>query len=218
MRSTGYLSLSNLRDALALGLLVTAMALPRLQLTGHASLLFVGTSFLGMTLMAGAATAWGSAAGMRGCWPGLRRSLWGALAGLVTGLVLAVIFVKVDLPLRHALSGDVHASAMAMAFPPDAPSRWAALLWVAGLETLFFQAAPTSFFARLTGVRGVSVAASALLRGFVAFEQARGLHIDPATMVAGHLGLAAVGSALFAWGGFPAAATFAAAVTSRLFW
>ncbi len=212
-----YFSLSNLRAALILAILSTSLSYPRLELTGRGYPLMVMTTLLGMTLVAGAAPAWGKAAGMSGCWPDRRRSGSGALAGALLGLALGIVFTAVDLPLRGALSGAEHAAAMALAFPPDAPSRWAAVLWAPGIETLLFQAGSTSFFARLLGQRSAAVAAATLVRGYVAFEQARGLHIDPATMVAGHMALAAIGNVLFAWGGYPAAAAFAATVTLRVF-
>lgn len=216
-----YIAPANLRHALLLGGTVTLMAVPRLVQAGVARGALLGATLAGMTLVAGAATAWSGKAGMCGVFPKRRRALYGLLAAALLGTTTAACLLPLDPLLRGALVAAGRGDLAALTFPRSGAGALALLLWGAGLETLFFQAGALAFFARLTGSTGISIAAATALRGFVAYRQLAAANLSDLVLlvVAVQMARALIGCLLYARAGLPAAAAFSATVDARhLLW
>jgi hypothetical protein len=163
-----YLSIFNLKKALALGFVITLMAIPRILQGGMDPWLYVPAAFLAIVLVSGAGTAWSNHAGMCGLFPERRR----VITGIIFVFVFTVILVPVQLLwLDPVLLGEISSvsdgEVIKLCFPPTTGSRLALMLWVAGFETVFFQVGGMSFFARLTGNQWISITAIAVFRMYV---------------------------------------------------
>ena len=215
-----YLQSSNLVKAMGLGGGVTVMALPRLLQGGDPAWLYVVIAFLCLTLVAGAATAWGSSAGMVGLFPRGRRRVAGLVAGGVAGVVLLPFLVLwFDPWLREALVCAGDATRVGFQFPDTAWTQVAIVLWAAGFQVLFFEAATMSFFCRLTRRWLIALTLAVAFRVFVGHLQLEGVPVgSPPAFFFMHGVTSAIGCILFSCGGLPSASLFAAVLAARHFW
>ena len=210
-----YLTESNLVKAAGLAVMVTLMSVPRLVQTGRPLGLFVVMTFLVMTLVCGAVTAWSRCAGLAGAVTARRTLMRGAAAAAAVGLgSLPIQVFWLDPLLRHALAGGANHSMAALSYPATVGGCLALILWSAGFQTIFFQAAPMSFFARLTGSRLVALGLCLALRVYVAYRQVvySGMTDCLGLFVVSAAGTAAVGCVLFARYGLAPAMLLAAAL------
>lgn len=196
------------------------MAVPRLLQGGEPAWLYVGLAFLCMTFVAGAATAWGTTAGMVGLFPCRRRLVAGLIAGAVAGLVLIPVFVLwLDPWHKEALLRLDDTARLGLQFPDTPWQKVAIVLWAAGFQVLFFEAASMSFFCRLTGRLLIALSLAVAFRIFVSHLQMADLPVDSAMPFYLVYGLTSVtGCVLFARAGLPAASVFAASLAIRHFW
>ena len=105
-----YLTEQNLIKAAATGVTATLFSLPRLILAKVNLALFVPTSIVALTLVAGAATAWSANAGMCGIFPSRRRMFLGACIGLALAGVSAPLFaLRIDPLYRQAIAATGNA-------------------------------------------------------------------------------------------------------------
>ena len=89
----------NFWRAAAGGAVVTLMSLPRLAQANARMDLYVPATWISMTLVCGAVTAWGWSAGMPGMWGGLGKT-W-------RGTVIALFVALLALPVQHFLVAPV---------------------------------------------------------------------------------------------------------------
>lgn len=215
-----YLSESNLRKAAAVAAVVTLMSVPRLVQGGKPLGLYIPATFVSMTLVAGAVTAWGRRAGMKG--------ILTDLSTLRRGCAIALFFALAALPvqvlwlaplLRNTLASGTNAATAILSYPPTAGGCAALLLWSAGFQVIFLQAAPMAFFTRLTGYPSVACALCVALRTYVAYRQVllSGLTDGVGLLVLSAAGTVAVGCLLFARFGLVPAMVFAAGLDVHLF-
>jgi hypothetical protein len=214
-----YLTISNLSKAMALGGCVTLMSLPRLVQGGEPRWLYVSTAIFCLVLLAGAATAWGRCGGMLGLFPRGRRRLIGLSTGLAAGLLIVPLYTMwLDPWLSEALRHAGDADRLQLEFP-DAPwKKVAIVLWAAGFQVLFFNAAAMSFLCRLTNNVPVALILAIVFRLFVSHLQFEDVPIDGTLAFAlTHALVCAIGCILFARTGLMPVALFAAVLASRHF-
>jgi len=199
---------------------ITVMAVPRLVQGEAPAWLYVAAAFLCLTFVAGAATAWGTAAGMVGLFPCRRRLVAGLIAGGVAGVVLLPVFVLwLDPLLKEALLRLGDAARVGLQFPDRLWQKVAIVLWAAGFQVLFFEAATMSFFCRLTGRWLIALSLAVAFRIFVVNLQMADVPVNSTMPFHLVYGLTSVtGCVLFARGGLPAASLFAAVLAIRHFW
>lgn len=216
-----YLSTANLRHALAMGSVATAMALPRIVRAGDGVGILIAAALVSMTLTAGAVTAWGTQAGMRGPY----RRAGETAAGLAVALALALLLVPVQRgivqPLFEAAvrdSGDVRW--VALQLPETVADRAALALWAAGFQTLFGVAAPTCLAARITRRVWPALILTTALAAFVASLQldAYGAGMGRGFLSALSAGRALLGCLLYVRFGLLPCAAFAAGSSLHLLW
>ena len=162
-----FITRGNLIWATLLAVPVTLASIGRLMYGGRPLLLFVPILFLCMMYIVGAITAWGHCAGMRGVLTDRRTLLLGA--GIAAALALLALPVQVFWldPLRRII---IPVGVQEMAFPSTLGGRMSLLLWCAGVQTMFFSAAPMAVAARLTRRRDIAFAACLLVRAYVAYR------------------------------------------------
>lgn len=218
MRS--YLKYSNLSQAITLGGCVTLMSIPRLDQGGTPQWLYVAIAFLCLTLVAGAATAWGSCGGLVGLFPVGRRLAIGLGAALIGGLALFPVYTQwLDPWLKEALMHAGDADRLQLQFPDTLWKQVAVVLWIAGFQVLFFNAAAMSFFCRLTGRISVAIALAVALRVCVSYIQFASISMDntlPFHVVHGLT--CAIACLLFARAGLLPTSLFAAVPAMRHLW
>jgi len=102
---------------------------------------------------------------------------------------------------------------LTLTYPATVGGCLALILWSAGFQTIFLQAAPMSFFARLTRNRSVAFGLCLALRVFIAYRQVvfAGLTDGIGLFVVSAVGAAAAGCILFVRYGL-APAVFLAAI------
>jgi hypothetical protein len=214
-----YLNTDNFLQAAALSAVVTSLSVGRLRESDLPLLLGVVTVFVCMTLVCAAVTAWGRRAGMAGVWTDGRTLRRGLIAALVLGLVLWPIFLLGLDPLtRDILGGAANGDMLRLAFPPTTRGILALILWAAGFQTLFLQAAPMSVAVRLTDSRFAALALCLFLRLHISYQQIDGAgladHMFLLMVPAAAAGL--LGCLLFASFGLLPSMFFAALLDVRL--
>jgi hypothetical protein len=167
-----FLSMRNLLQAMALSAVVTATSSPWILRAGMWPGLLIPSSFVLMTFVCGFVTAWGTSAGMPGIVTDRRTLVRGIIAAALLSLVVIPIQVFITDPiLYNALLGSAKPSAVNHAFPAAFGDRLALLLWGAGFQTMFLEAAPMSFFARLAKRQHLAVGFCLVFRAYVAHLQ-----------------------------------------------
>lgn len=215
-----YLSMPNFLRALVLGLIATVMSVPRLIQGGLPLGLYIPATLVGMMLVSGAATAWSDRGGMCGMVPAWRRMLVGVgVAVLVSAIATPVVHLWVDPSVRQALQATGNPHAMALRYPATVAGCLAVVLWSASFETLFFQAATVSFFARLTNRQSVAIVLAVALRLCVSLHQMTELGVVDAVplMLVSTAVMATVACILFARTGLVAAMVLGAGLDLHLF-
>jgi hypothetical protein len=205
-----YLSIGNFAKAALLGGAVTLLSIPRFTDGGMPLALYVPASLATMTLVAGAATAWGRRAGMAGVWPERRRALWGVVIGALLGGALALVYVRTDPVCRDAIARTGDSRLLALQFPATASGRFALSLWSAGFGTLFFCAATMSFLARLTGRQWLAVLGAVVIRLFLVHHRlaSEGVTQSIPIFLLRNAVVSAASCTFFARFGLPSAMTF----------
>lgn len=215
-----YISISNLWKAAIIGGVVTLMSLPRI-IQGNMELwLYLPVAFGGMTLSAGAATAWSDRAGMCGLFPDRRRIFAGiGMAVILVSVITPIYFFWLDSVFRNAIVATGDSKLLMLRYPATLGGCVAVVLWSASFETIFFRAAAMSFFARLTGRQWVAVAGAVVLRVFVICKQLPEAGIVDAMplFIACTVITSAVSCVLFARWGLPGAMVFSAGLNTHLF-
>jgi hypothetical protein len=167
-----YLSMSNFIKALMLGTVVTLMSIPRMIQGGFRLDLYIPAALVCMTLVSGAATAWSGQGGMAGLFPDRRRMAVGAgIAVLLSLMAMPLEHFWIVPPVRHAIAETGNARLMALRYPETPGGCVALMLWSAGFETMFFQAATMSFFVRLARRPWMGVVFAVSFRLFVTAHQ-----------------------------------------------
>jgi hypothetical protein len=212
-----YLTEQNLAKAAGLGAMVAMMAMPRLIYAERGALQIVPL-FLLMTLVAGAATAWGKQGGLAGLFPPRETVFKGlAVAILAAGVMIPLYRGVVDGRLKEVLLAAGNAEQLRLSFPEEATGAWDLILWSAGFETLFFQAATMALLGRLFKRSWVAVAGAVALRVWVSHLQMSKAGIastDPVLMGAVVAGSVAA-CLLYARSGFLPASLFSALLSAR---
>lgn len=165
-----FFSESNLVKASGLAAVVTVMSVGRLIEGGRPPGLFIPATFLLLVFICGAVTAWGTRAGMAGIVTDRSTFLRGAAAaGILSLVALPVHVLWLDPLLRGALAAKPQF--LELSYPTTPRGCMASLLWSAGFQVMFLQAAPMSLFARLTNRRSVAMAMCIALRAYIATRQ-----------------------------------------------
>lgn len=215
-----YLSETNLVKAAILAAVVILLSVPRLVQCGEPLILYLPATFAAMLLVGGAVTAWGRSAGM----PGIatdRRTL-GAGAAAAAALTIVALPAQVfwlDPLLRRAMGAALAPSTAALSYPATIGGCLALLLWSAGFQTIFLQAAPMSFFIRLTGRPLVALSLCLALRVYVTHRQVllSGMTDAIAALVALSAAATLAGCILFYRFGLAPAMLLAAGLNLHLF-
>jgi len=215
-----YLRQSNLARAMVLASIVTLMAVPRILHAGLDTWIYVPAALFAMTIVAGAGSAWGDRAGMYGLFPEKRRMLAGIGAAVLAGCaIIPLQLMWIDPVLIDAVRTASDKDSLRLSFPSSTPGRVALLLWVAGFETMFFQAGSMSFFARLSGNQWLSIAATVVFRVYATNEHLLHCGIEDTYYIL--LASSALGTviacALFARAGLPAAMAFTSVLSLHHF-
>lgn len=215
-----YLSLQNLWKALLLGTVMALMSIPRIMEAGMPLGLYIPGAVLAMTLVSGAATAWGAKGGMCGLFPEWRRVALGlGIAVLLTAIATPIYALWLDPLLYAALEATGDPKVLALRFPETAAGKFAQMLWSGSFQVMFFAIAGMSFLARLTAGVRTSVAM------IVIFRVAVGLYQMSEAGVTESVALFSLGSAvatacsclLFARTGLIPAMAFAMGLNVHLF-
>jgi hypothetical protein len=203
-----FMSMDNLLRGMALSAAVTVMSASRIAQAGILPGIMIPASFVLMTFLCGAVTAWGTSAGMPGVVTDRRTLMNGSfIAAAISLVALPVQLFWTDPVLHAALAGSAKPSVADLAFPPTLGGRLALLLWTASFETMFLQAAPMSFFARLSGRRLLAAGLCLVFRAYVATLQVADAGMTNAVplFLVSNVVAAAVGCTVFArFGLFPA--------------
>jgi hypothetical protein len=215
-----YLSEMNLRKAAVLAALVTLMTVPRLIQGDKPLGLFLPLTFITMMLVGGIVTAWGRYAGMPGFVTDRAIFLRGVrTAAVVTGLALPLQVLWVDPVLRSALAGAADRSMAALSYPVTVRGCLALMLWSAGFQAIFLQAAPMSFFTRLTRRPDVALCLCLTLRVYIAYRQMAlsGMTASIGLFIVSAVGTVAAGCFVFARFGLGPTLLLAAGMDLHLF-
>jgi hypothetical protein len=154
------------------------MTIPRLLAWGVPLAFYIPATFLSMTLVSGAATAWSTSAGMCGLFPAPRRQLAGmAIAAALAILVLPIFMLYIDPVIVPAIAAKGGQEMLMKRYPVTLSGQIALLLWSAGFETMFLQAAAMSLLSRITGRQWMAVTAAVTLRILLYSHQLDELHI-----------------------------------------
>lgn len=213
-----YFSMNNLKQATLLGMVVGAMAVPRiLQAAGPGSSFRVLAVFPSMIIVAAAATAWGRCGGMSGPFPEWKTMRSGILAGLLAGILMAVMLSYDDARMISLLRQGGSADAVTLSFPATVDGGIASVLWSAGFETLFFIAATMSFLARVSRRLWITISLAVCFRILVAYGTASSHGVEGVIInKLGGLGIGTlIACLLYARTGLPSAMVMSAAVNLR---
>jgi|GEM_PF-1871628 len=167
-----FVSESNLFKAMGLATVLTIMSAGRLVQAAKPLGLFLPLTFVIMTFVSGAVTAWGRYAGMPGIMTNRRTLMRGAVFAVVLSLLALPVYVFwLDLPLRNTLLSMTRSPIAELSYPSTLTGCFSLVLWSAGFQTMFLEAAPMSLFARLTRRRSIAVALCAAMRTYIAYRQ-----------------------------------------------
>jgi hypothetical protein len=214
------LKTDNLLQAAAISAVVTPLSIGRLRESDLPLFFGAVMFFLCMTMVCAAVTAWARRAGMAGVWTDRATLRHGLFAALVLGLVLWPVFLLgLDPTTRDILGGAVNGDMLRLAFPPTARGKVSLILWAAGFQTLFVQAAPMSLAGRLTGNRFAALGLCLLFRLYLSHLQIDGAGLADHRLLLMVPAAAAnlLGCLLFARFGLLPAMFFAAVLDARLF-
>lgn len=215
-----YLSIGNLWKALLLGSAMTVMSIPRIVQGGMPPGPYVPGALFAMTLVSGAATAWGRKGGMVGILADRRRTCSGL--ALAVGLVLVVTPLYVlwlDPVLYAALEATRNPSMLELRYPSELGGKLALMLWSASFQLMFFTVSGMSFLTRLTGRALISGAMVVLFRVAVGLYQLSeaGVTQGVPLFLVGAAAVTACSCALFARTGLLPAMTLAMGLNLHLF-
>jgi len=167
-----FLTETNLFKAAGLSAILTLMTMGRLVHAEKPFGVYVGLTFALMAFVCGAVTAWGKRGGMPGIVTDSQTLLRGlALAATVSLVLLPVQVLWLDPSFLDALENAESKTRMELAYPSTANGCLSLVLWSAGFQMMFLQAAPMSFFVRLTGSQAWALGLCVALRSFVAYLQ-----------------------------------------------
>ena len=167
-----FLSYRNLLKASALAAVITVMSTGRLIQGRMPLLIFIPLTFGLLTFICGAVTAWGNCAGMPGIVTDRKTLLRGtAVALLVSLVVLPVRLFWLDEVVQQALLSARDSSYYELSYPSTISGILSLILWSAGFQLLFAQAAPMSLCARLTNSRAIAIALCVALQTYILHEQ-----------------------------------------------
>ena len=167
-----FLSVRNFFKASALAAIVTLMSIGRLNQGGMSLATFVPLTFSVLTFICGAVTAWGHCAGMPGLVTDRRTLLQGSAVALIIAMVILPLrLLWLDDIIRKALLSAGERSYYELSYPSTLRGSLKLIMWSAGFHLLFTQAAPMSFFARLTNSRTISVALCMALHTYIMYTQ-----------------------------------------------
>ncbi len=166
-----YLQLANLRRAAVVGFMVTMLAVPRLMMAGVDLAVYIPACLATMMLVAGAPTAWGHYGGLPGLFPRWARVKRGMTAAVLFALIMFPFALRMDALRWELLEVGQIEHWRVMPPPTTAADIVALLLWRAGFEALFFQAATICLLARLFRDWRPALIGAVLLRGAVTAAQ-----------------------------------------------
>ena len=215
-----YLSIGNLWKALLLGAVMTVMSIPRIVQGGMPLGPYVPGAFFAMTLVSGAATAWGGKGGMCGLFPGGRRMWVGfGLAVLLTIVGTPIYCLWLDPVLYAALAATGDVKMLALRYPDAIVGKLSLMLWSGSFQVMFFAVAGMSFLTRLTGRPWISGALVVLFRVAVGLYQISeaGVTDSIPVFLLGSAVATACSCALFARTGLPPVMAFAMGLNLHLF-
>jgi hypothetical protein len=216
-----YLARDNLVRASVLGAVATVMALPRIVQAGDGVWLRVVGCMAGITLAAGAVTAWGTEGGLPGPVLGSRETARGLGLALLLALILSPVQRWVVQPaLKEALGAAANAQWTRLQVPVTLRDWFALALWSAGFQTLFFVAAPTCLAARLTGRVWPAFVLTAALGWYVASSQLATYDVESGrgVLVAASALRSVLGSLLYARFGLIPTAVLSVGYGLHLLW
>ena len=214
-----YLTTRNFAAAAGLGLLAALLSLPRLITAGTNVMFFFPAAWVSMTLIGGAATAWGKNIGRAQLWIEPERLQMGFAIVICSATALAVFrTVFADPAMLNAINHSPAAMPSRNIHLPRQPGMIIALmLWAASFETVFFRAGSICFFGRLTGRKNLSIFMAALLRTWVSAFQMNSLDIAapmPCLLLSAVQSITA--GTVFVYFGLVPAAVFSALIEARL--
>lgn len=216
-----YLTTANFMRALAMGTVVTVMALPRIAQAGDQVGLRTVGCLANITLVAGVVTAWGTKAGMRGPLRGMQETACGLAAALLVALILIPVQHWVIHPVfEEAVRSSADGQWVRLQIPATIQDWIALALWSAGFQTLFCVAAPTCLAARLTGRVWPAIVLAVALSGFVASRQMDAYHVEcgRGLLVAASAAKGLLGCMLYVRFGLAACAALSAGHALHLLW
>ncbi|MDH3976564.1 MAG: hypothetical protein OEV42_20055 [Deltaproteobacteria bacterium] len=147
---------------------MTLLSAPRIFVSGLFPPGYIFPTFFLLTLLAATVTAWSHCGGMKGAFPPAREIIRGLLLSFVLLILLFPLKVFWFNPFFYsAIAETGNTQELRLIFPETFMPAIALTLWVVGFETLFFQAAAMSFFAKLTKQPGAAILLSTLLRFYV---------------------------------------------------
>jgi len=145
-----YLRVENLCRAFGLAVVVTIMSAPRVLVLGVPPALYIPTTLIAMTIVAGAATAWSRYGALNGLFPRPASAKSAYILAPVLGLtVFPILLFTITPATLETVSSTVPSHLVQSSYPNTFPHCLALILWSAGFELLFFIAAPISLSARL---------------------------------------------------------------------
>ncbi len=215
-----YLSVSNLWYASIIGVVISLMSLMRMMQGGINVFIGMPAMFFAMTLTGGMVTAWGHKAGMNGIFPDKRTVTGGLVLAICAACIFAVLsYFLIDPVARHIMRVSGNSKLLSIMAPRSVSGCVGLVLWVSGFEVMFFEAGAMSFFARLTGSKGIAVLGAVCFRMYVVFERLSniGVHDEIAFFLVNAAAGTAIGCLLFARAGLPATALFSAVTSLRYF-
>ncbi len=214
-----FFSESNLRRSLVLGAIVAVMSIPRILEGGLDPWFYIPSAFVGLTLVAGIASAWSKCAGMAGLWPEKARWLPGVGVAVLLASVILPLAVALDPMFKDAFVAAGDETAVQLQYPDHPGGVMALVLWAVSFETLFFVAASAAFFGRLFNRKWLAVAGPVALRVCVTYYQlTTGNVTEGELLLLFGVGATTTGACvLFVNFGFPAPAVFVAVLVARLF-
>jgi hypothetical protein len=167
-----FLTETNLIRATGLSAILTLMTMGRLVHSEKPFAIYIGLTFALMAFVCGAVTAWGGRGGMPGIITNSQTLLRGlAVAATVSLVLLPVQLLWLDPSFRNALVNPESVARMELAYPSTANGCLSLVLWSAGFQMMFLQAAPMSFFVRLTGSQSWALGLCVALRALVSYLQ-----------------------------------------------
>lgn len=215
-----YASRRNLLRAAAWSLLVTIGSLPRLLLADVPMAAYLPATFLLMTLVCAAVTAWSRYGGMAGL--GLRPApATLAIAALLAAATWPLQRLWIDPAWqRLVLTAAAEPPLQAVASPHTPFEVLASVLWCATFQVMFLQAAPMSLGARLTRRKAPGIAGCVLLRAYIFHRQVtyHGFTGELGLLFLASLATVLIGCWIFARYGLVASMTHAAILELHAFW